>query len=205
MGAEGPKLTLTRFKAQQIVNAVAAGNYLETAANAMGISRAILFRWLQYGRELRAKLEEQVGQSIEVDRAIWEAENQGRQGKKVDTLAHIREVGKKEKYWICVELLDGVEKAKARAEMNAVQKLVKHGDKNWRAALAYLERTNFEKWGRKDRLEVSGPQGGPVPIAMLMAQMTATLESLSDDQFEGAAKLVESMATVSTVAALPAQ
>ncbi len=204
MGAGGPKLTLTRFKAQQIIKAVLAGNYLETAAAAAGIGRSCLFEWLQIGRELRAKLESQVGTTIEVDRAVWESENQARiNGKPVDTLAHIREIGKREKHWVCVELVDGVEKAKAMAEMNAVKKLVKHGDKNWRAALAYLERTNHEKWGRKDRVEVSGPQGGPIPVAMLMAQMSATLENLSDEQFEGAAKLVESMATVSAVAALP--
>ena len=205
MGEVGARLLLTRFKAQQIINAVRDGNYLETAARASGVSRATLFGWLQKGRELRAQLEAKVGQTIEVDRAVWEADNKARQGGKLDTLAHIREIGKNEKGWVYVEFLDGVEKAQARAEMNAVQKLVKHGDKNWRAALAYLERTNFEKWGRKDRLEVSGPQGGPVPVAVVMAQMEATLESLSDDQFEGAAKLVESMATVSTVAALPAQ
>lgn len=204
MGAGGPKLTLTRFKAQQIIKAVLAGNYLETAAAAAGIGRSCLFEWLQIGRELRAKLESQVGTTIEVDRAVWESENQARtNGKPVDTLAHIREIGKREKHWVCVELVDGVEKAKAMAEMNAVKKLVKHGDKNWRAALAYLERTNHEKWGRKDRVEVSGPQGGAIPVAVVMAQMSATLENLSDEQFEGAAKLVESMATVSAVAALP--
>jgi hypothetical protein len=204
MGAGGPKVTLTRFKAQQIIKAVLAGNYLETAASSLGIPRATLFNWLQIGRELKAKLEGEVGATIEVDRAVWEAENQSRiTGKTVDTLAHIRERGKNDKYWVCVELLDGVEKAKAMAEMKAVQKLVKHGDKNWRAALAYLERTNHEKWGRKDRVELSGPQGGPIPVAVVMAQMSATLENLSDEQFEGAAKLVESMATVSAVAALP--
>lgn len=204
MGAGGPKLTLTRFKAQQIIKAVLAGNYLETASKAVGIDRSTLYGWLQTGRELRAELEAKVGQSIEVDRAVWESENQARTtGKTVDTLAHIRQVGQKEKYWVCVELVDGVEKAKAMAEMKAVQKLVKHGDKNWRAALAYLERTNHEKWGRKDRVEVSGPQGGAIPVAVVMAQMSATLENLSDEQFEGAAKLVESMATVSAVAALP--
>lgn len=203
MGAEGPKLMLTRFKAQQIINLILAGNYQETAAKASGIDRATLYGWLKKGRELKAELEERVGQSIEVDRAIWEAERNGIKTGKVDTLAHIREIGKKEKYWICVELFDGVEKAKAKAQVKAVGKLVKHGEKNWRAALAYLERTDHENWGRKDRVELSGPQGGPIPVAVVMAQMSATLENLSDEQFEGAAKLVESMATVSAVAALP--
>lgn len=203
MSTAGARLLLTRFKAQQIINAVLEGNYLETAARASGISKATLFGWLHKGRELRAQLEARVGESVEVDRAVWEADNKAKQGGKIDTLAHIREVGSREKGWVYVEFLDAVEKAQAKAEMNAVKKLVKHGDKNWRAALAYLERTNHEKWGRKDRVEVSGPQGGAIPVAMVMAQMSATLENLSDEQFEGAAKLVESMATVSAVAALP--
>jgi hypothetical protein len=203
MGTGGPKLTLTRFKAQQIINAVQAGNTMATAASSIGVTPACLFEWLKIGRELRARLEDEVGHSIEIDRAVWEAESEGRRGKKVDTLAHIKGAGKQNKHWICVELVDGVEKAKAKAEMNSVELIRKAAEKNWQAAAWYLERRNYQEWGRKDKVEVSGPQGGPIPIAAVVAHLSQTVQTLTDEQLEGAAKLVESMAAISATPALP--
>jgi hypothetical protein len=204
MPSTGSAFSLTRFKAQRIIDAVLEGNGIETAAASIGISRSSLYEWLQMGRALRAKLEEQVGTSVELDRVVWETENQqGKKGKPVDTLAHIRAIGKREKHWLCVELVDGVEKARARAEMQSVALIRKAAEKNWQAAAWYLERRNYQEWGRKDKVEVSGPQGGPIPIAAVVAHLSQTVQTLTDEQLEGAAKIVESMAAISATPALP--
>jgi hypothetical protein len=79
-----------------------------------------------------------------------------------DTLAHLREIGQSHPRWICVELLDGVERAKATAEVRAVAQITKAGETHWQANAWYLERTNFEKWGRKDRVQITGPNDGPI-------------------------------------------
>ena len=36
---------------------------------------------------------------------------------------------------------------------------------DWRAAMTYLERRFPDRWGRRQRHEVSGPDGGAIAIA----------------------------------------
>lgn len=188
--AAGQKLKLTRFKAQQIVDAVSQGASLLAAAGAIGIGRSTLFRWLQDGEELKERLEAEVEESIEIDRAVWEAENRGDE-KPIDTLAHIRRKGEKEKDWIKVELWDAVKRAQAKAQLLMVQRLVDHSKVDWRAAAWYLERTDRETYGRQDTVKVTGANGGPVEVGVVVASVEAKLAELTDEQLEGALQLVE--------------
>ena len=63
-----------------------------------------------------------------------------------------------------VDFSIAVEAAKAEAEIRAVEIIRKAMPKDWRAATWYLERTNNKDWGATQRTEVSGPDGGAIPI-----------------------------------------
>ncbi len=47
------------------------------------------------------------------------------------------------------------EEARAFAEMEAVKTIKRVAEKNWLAAAWFLERTNFDKWGKKDQLNLN--------------------------------------------------
>jgi hypothetical protein len=63
------------------------------------------------------------------------------------------------------EFHEAVEKAKANAEVDAVMIINQAAiDGSWQAAAWWLERTRPKKFGRFDRNEVSGTDGGPLRI-----------------------------------------
>jgi hypothetical protein len=63
-----------------------------------------------------------------------------------------------------VRFYQEVEKARAEAEIRAVEVIRSAMPNNWQAAAWYLERTNNPEWGRTVKTEVSGPDGGAIPI-----------------------------------------
>ena len=48
-----------------------------------------------------------------------------------------------------------VERAEARARQRAVAQLARAGSRDWRAALAFLERRDRDSWGRHERVEMT--------------------------------------------------
>lgn len=65
------------------------------------------------------------------------------------------------------EFLNAIKKAMAQAELSDVATIKAAGKENWQAAAWRLERKNYKRWGRKDKVtnEVVGKNGGPVKIA----------------------------------------
>ena len=59
------------------------------------------------------------------------------------------------------EFAEAVKKARAYAEEKMVKSIVTAAKKpnTWQAAAWFLERTNYKKWGRKDRLDVESEGG----------------------------------------------
>lgn len=204
-----PQLSITRYKIKRIVEAVEAGNYMETAGSLIGISKAVLYKWMGRGRALRSALEAEAEQRVDAwavthQAAVNEARKQaglppepGQEGaeeeEEFDTLAHIRPLGEHHPDWLCVELVDGIEKAKAAAECRAVALIAKAGHETWQANAWFLERTNFEKWGRRGMVQHVGPNGGPVQVQSTSVNIDVIVESMSDEELEGALKLVESL------------
>lgn len=50
---------------------------------------------------------------------------------------------------------------------------------DWRAARGFLERRHPDRWGRKDRHELSGPGGGPIDVRALDAAIERELAGLA--------------------------
>jgi len=78
-----------------------------------------------------------------------------------------------------VEFADAVKKARAEAELRNVQQIQKAATepKHWTASAWFLERSYPKRWGRQARLEVTGPEGGPI---RLEDPRTALLSLLDD-------------------------
>lgn len=77
-----------------------------------------------------------------------------------------REKGKTARTSKYIKLMDGLEQAVALAEMNDLENIGRHALKDWKASAWRLERRNYERWGLKmnSRVEVTGPDGGPLQI-----------------------------------------
>lgn len=74
-----------------------------------------------------------------------------------------------------------VEKGRAEARISAVGTMRKAWqDGEWRAALAYLERTDPQNWGRVQRVALTGGDGGPVRVADVTEQESRLAKSLRE-------------------------
>ena len=117
----GRPTRLTPERAARIVALIRAGNYLEVAASAAGVSRTSLRRWLKIGDRMKT-------------------------GPHADFAA-------------------AVEKASGEAECRDVALISKAAAEHWQAAAWRLERKNSSRWGRTQKTELTGKDGGPVAVA----------------------------------------
>lgn len=121
-----------------------AGNYVETAAAACGLAKKTFYNWLQKGA--RAKGGEYHEFAAAVEKAMGEAEAR--------------------------DLLT-IDKAAQGYDVTVVKETVSNGvviDRevknsrrfDWQAAAWRLERKFPDRWGRRERVEHSGPGGKPI-------------------------------------------
>lgn len=62
------------------------------------------------------------------------------------------------------EFRDAVKAAQAQSEIRDVALIAKAAEKQWQAAAWRLERKHYERWGRKQTIEVGGRDGGPIQV-----------------------------------------
>ncbi len=137
MSKRGRKTKLTPELLDRLEKALAAGNYVETACSYVGISHSVFYHWLAEAKKPKARK-------------------------------------------IYLEFLDTIERARAVAEIRNVQivQAAAQGrpgnpqtgetekDPDWRAATWFLERAYPRKWGRHERVELSGTEGGPINVSV---------------------------------------
>lgn len=126
---------------KQIVDAIRAGAYVETAAAYAGVSKVTLYDWMKKGR---------------------------------------RDEGKK-----YVDFLNAVEKALAASEIRDVMTITKAADLHWQAAAWRLERKNPSRWGRRNHVELSGADGGPVALEVKTWADLVAKAATSTDEVDG--------------------
>ena len=79
---------------------------------------------------------------------------------------------------IFVEFVDAIESARAQAEVRSVALIQKAAnDGTWQAAAWYLERSHPQRWGRINRTEISGPDGGPIETKIDIEALDAKIEA----------------------------
>lgn len=72
--------------------------------------------------------------------------------------------GEKQQRGKYCEFRESIKRAEAEAQVYAVAIVRRQMPESWQAAMTYLERKFPQMWGRRDRHEVSGTQGGPIKI-----------------------------------------
>jgi transposase len=79
------------------------------------------------------------------------------------------------------EFRDAVTAAKAEAEARMVTVIQRAAvDGSWQAASWYLERTQHSKFGKKQGVELSGPNGGAVQFDVSVDDLEARIAELLD-------------------------
>ncbi len=101
-----------------------------------------------------------------------------------DTLYDWLKKGARAKSGPYQEFSDAVEKALAESEVRDVTLIANAAKDNWTAAAWRLERKHPERWGRRDRTEVTGKDGGPIEIADARERLAAKLSDLAARQQE---------------------
>jgi hypothetical protein len=130
----GRPTSLTTDAQERILEAIKAGNYNETAAKYAGIAVSTFYGWMERGRRERDRIAALGGEP---------------DAKEVTFL----------------DFMEAVEKAEAESEVRDVAIIARAAATGtWQAAAWRLERKHPRKYGRFDRSEVSGPEGGPVRI-----------------------------------------
>lgn len=116
---------------------VLEGNYIETAAQAVGVDKTTLYRWLRRGEEAIAVAEESVedGDELLGDR-IYNATNPDD--------------------WPYIDFRHALKTAEAFAETELVRKVQWPSTAPWQAFATILERRHPARWKRRDAVEVEG-------------------------------------------------
>jgi len=80
------------------------------------------------------------------------------------------------------EFLGAVEKAEGFRVQAALAQIVRAAQdpKHWTAAAWLLERTHPDEYARPIRTEISGPDGGPVPVEVGASELLAQLRGLAN-------------------------
>lgn len=166
------KLTPARHDA--IIASIESGNYFDTACSSTGITRQAAYLWLERGQAERTR----------IDTGITDTQR----AENGDPPAH-----QERRY---LDFFDAVERARALAEerhLRNIERLAMGGTLHketldpetgkvigreyhlgdWRASAFYLERARTQRWGRRQTVEVSGPEGGPVGIDVSDGQRLA--------------------------------
>lgn len=130
----GPRGKLTLERQEQIVRAIAAGNYLKVAARSSGISEDTVQEWINRG----------------------EIEEEG----------------------IYHDFAKAIRDAEAEAEKAIVGEWQKQIPTNWQACATFLERRHPDRWGRRERREITGKDGGPIQTKQSVAIENLSIEEL---------------------------
>lgn len=113
------------------------GNFIETAAAAVGIDQSTLRRWLKRGRRELQRLQLEPHSEADPNELIY------------------------------LNFCKAVDEAEAQAEVEGLRMLKAHSHEDWRAIAWRLERKSFNRWGRRQAIEHSGPEGRPVQVQRL--------------------------------------
>ena len=133
------RLKLTDERATNIVNRIWVGHDCATAARCEMISPRTFWNWWSRGEAERKRLD---------------AEDAEPEGEPLESEA------------VFLDFYDRVEQARGRAQGHAEMQVYTATSEDWRAAAWYLERVNPKRWGTHRRVEMSGPDGGPVEASV---------------------------------------
>lgn len=152
---DGARVPVTA--AERIVQLLAGGNYMETAAAAAGVSKESIYEWLRVGATAAAKQHQGLQLTAHDRRCLHfsDAVTTAQAQAEVDGLARI------------TALAESTDAAVASVALRAEQ---------WR-----MERRFAKRWGQRGSLELTGADGGPIGVDLGSSArelLTAELERM---------------------------
>lgn len=148
MASEGRPLKLNEKMKEDLIKLIAAGNYIETAAAFSGIAHMTLRNWIRRGER-------------EIQRLSEDPE--------------VRPIKSETPF---KELAESIRKAQAESEMRDVMLIGKAASEQWQAAAWRLERRYPDRWGKKERHELTGANGGPMQFEEIRERLIRKLGDL---------------------------
>lgn len=152
----GRPTKLTPELQSEIVQAIKAGNYMETAAAYAGLAKSTFLDWMRRGRRERERLQANA------------------RAKPMKTEAPY------------LAFSDAITKALATAEVDAVTRITDQGKQNWQALAWRLERMMPEKYGRREHVDlnhggaVANVNTQPVDLSKLTDEELMALEKIAE-------------------------
>lgn len=146
-----------------ILAAMEDGNYFKYAALAGGVTEVTARSWRQRGENLLATLrvgndevDDEIADWLMVfpndytpDNAMWDAPPPS---------------GIPASEWVFILFYVLAARAEATAVNNSIMVIRSAGNRNWQAHAWWLERAHPAEYGRQQRIEHSGPDGGPIDL-----------------------------------------
>lgn len=81
-----------------------------------------------------------------------------------------------------LEFSAAIKKAQAEGEIRDVLLIGNAAREAWQAAAWRLERRFPDRWGRKGKLELSGPSGGPIEVEEIRERLLKKITDLNLDE-----------------------
>jgi hypothetical protein len=186
----GRPTDLTPTVHNRIVALITAGNYLSTAAEAVGVARSSVYRWIDWGKEEAQRIAR--GDPPDPDREVfvqfYEATTKARAKREtvlVDVLSNVIQGGAVTKRTPLTDRGKIV-----RDDDGAIMYVEEYASPDGRLALEVLARTKPDDWARKPptQVEITGAGGGPIEVdgpgavASLAARIAAVRAQREEDE-----------------------
>lgn len=163
----GRPSAITPTRIGRVLRNVAIGNYFKTACQAAAIPPGTATNWRQNGEQELERIRP-AHPDAEVEVMGWLEEHGTPEnletydataawwGRIPPWITHDR--------WLHVVFSVLLTHARARAEAAHVRNIRTAAQQDWRASAWFLERTRPQEFGRIDRVEHTGAEGGPVQV-----------------------------------------
>jgi len=152
----GRPTDLTPEIQKTIVDALLAGAYIETAAAIAGISKVTFYKWARRGSREKRRLEKR------------------------------RRARPSKRELPFISFVNAIKEAMAKSELADVLRIAKASQTQWQAAAWRLERKHPGRWGRREHLEHTGKDGGPIRTQVVSDKTVAEIRRrMIGDLIEG--------------------
>lgn len=132
---------LTPELQERILDAILEGVYMETAAQAVGINKTTLYRWIERGETAEQNALAQAEEHDAGDELS---------GEELYEYANPAD-------WPYMDFRHALKSAEAFGEIELVRKVTRgHGEQPWTAYMTVLERRFAERWRRRDKITHDG-------------------------------------------------
>jgi transposase-like protein len=128
------QLETNQKKIEAFLNYLRLGHYINQACAMVGLAESTFYYWRKEAEEIEEAVDK--GEVYEEDLSDSESN--------------------------LLEFLVSVKKARASAEAHHLAKV--REDPSWQSSAWWLERSFPDRWGRKDRVEVTGKDEGPLIV-----------------------------------------